>query len=1405
MDANIELESRIENLKLRLQESNTKIADPASATQSDMEENRELKSSLAKLQSQATSENVSLKPKSYTDLMSSITEPSSASASNAPVPTTPRLPAPSAAALLTQGEDLLDIENMSEEQKLPQSQLDVLQAPDVGAKVLPSQRPGVDYAAQQMINALQKQLAPPSILARLEETGKPVNVAKQKPRQRITIRFPVQRQIDPSLGEGSDEPSYQPPPVTVIDKRSDNLVDRKSILENLRGALPIIIAKPGEISKEKQPTKSVKLQQPIKEVSFAEPSSTLRQIIIIKKMPKHIFLTEDTSLLLDTLSDKQADKQVEEVSAELTKSATEALQKTSRSRVTAKPEFGLMSHDITDMEILGSVVRERLPQKKHVGVMASGYYMNNRQKFINFINQLFMPYYDELSGKQDQISCDPAVNSEFSLLTHQKIVTDYLNIHTPYRGLLLYHGLGSGKTCSSIAIAEGLKTHKNIIVLTPASLRRNYIEELKKCGDEIYKKNQFWEFVSITSPLDPMINTLSAILSLPKDFIKSAKGAWLVNVKKPSNYTSLNRDQLSSLEAQLNKMIETKYTFYNYNGMRMSTLKAMPVDSNNNPFSDHVVIIDEAHNFISRIVNKLKRPSSLSMQMYDLLMNAQNVKIILLSGTPIINYPNEVAVIFNILRGYIKTWKFPLQVSTKAGSKIDKKSLSKLFETVNSLDYMDYDDSSHILTVTRNPFGFVNMNERGEYNGVIRIESESESSHISDTDFERLIISTLRGKDITIQPASITVQTYKALPDSLDEFRSYFIDSSTGNLKNVNMFIRRILGLASYFRSAQEQLMPRYDKSVNFRVITIPMSDHQFAEYETARKAERKLEKKSKSKKRSVAPKPGTGGGDDIYEDAVSSYRIFSRLFCNFVFPTEIQRPRPKDSDDVEGAIRDGVTEEDIDALTVSERVQNLNGEHTGDDTEELQKDISAKVDGSYEKRIAIAIQKIEQNKMRYLRRPADGGELQIYSPKFLAMLENIQDPHHTGLHLVYSQFRSLEGIRLFSLVLDANGYARFRIMKNDAGNWVWDLKDEDKGKRMYALYTGTETDEEREIIRNIFNSTWDYIPVTIKQQLVPKSSNNFMGEIIKVLMITASGAEGINLRNVRWVHITEPYWQPVRIEQVIGRARRICSHNDLPEENRTVNVMIYVMGFTPDQLAQDASLELKLNDVSKKNSDLAITTDQALFEISTIKEEINQQLLMAIKQASIDCSIHRDIASKEKLQCFSFGNVTSNNFSYNPSISAEESDTAVARNTEVKQLKLTSITMTVEGEKKKFAFDKESGIVYDWNSYELAREMGGDPLVVGKLIQGADGKQKFVKGSSSLLRETGGVAMAAPKSVPTAAASAAASAAPLAPSLASSTKKSDKGAEKSKEASTAKTSSSSKTLSSAKGASGDS
>ena len=716
--------------------------------------------------------------------------------------------------------------------------LQVLQAPDVGPQILPSGKPGVDYAQQTMIHQLQTTLAPAFILERLEKKPTPTsqskpdeNVKPQKPKpqaeKKIKVTFTKHVEGETGVGVGVDVGEVIPGD-SVIDGRSKDLVSRSNIFERLRTDLQVYIPKASDYTKKQgergERSKLSPKHSFIPDSAAVEADTSLltRQIIIIRKLPSRIFLVEDVSLTMGAVA---APASASTDPSKLGVASSVGAVASSK-RLTEKPIWGLVSEEIEKMEIKGELVGNRLPRRPLPSVSASHYYMNNRQKFVNFINELFLTYHDEISSKKEQISCDPAANAEFSLLTHQKIVRDYLNIYTPYRGLLLYHGLGSGKTCSSIAIAEGLKTYKNVVVMTPASLRRNYIEEMKKCGDEIYKKNQFWEFVPILNKTDPMVQTLAAILQLKDTFIVKMRGAWLVNVKNPSNYVSLSSDEKESLDRQIEQMIDAKYTFINYNGMRMSNLKTLSTDFTQNPFSNHVVIIDEAHNFISRIVNKLKRPTSLSMRLYDMLMTADNVKIILLTGTPVINYPNEMAIIFNILRGYIKTWKFPLQIASQ--SKVDKKVLMKMFEGLNTLDYMDYNDTSHVLTVTRNPFGFFNVDDKGQYNGVLRLSPEGETPNLSDTEFEKLVLGTLKARNINVAPGSITVETFKALPDSLDAFRSYFINSETGQVKNINMFQRRILGLTSYFRSAQEQLMPKYDKDMDFRVIEVPMSDHQF-------------------------------------------------------------------------------------------------------------------------------------------------------------------------------------------------------------------------------------------------------------------------------------------------------------------------------------------------------------------------------------------------------------------------------------------------------------------------------------------------------------------------------------------------------------------------------------------------
>ena len=327
--------------------------------------------------------------------------------------------------------------------------------------------------------------------------------------------------------------------------------------------------------------------------------------------------------------------------------------------------------------------------------------------------------------------------------------------------------------------------------------------------------------------------------------------------------------------------------------------------------------------------------------------------------------------------------------------------------------------------------------------------------------------------------------------------------------------------------------------------------------------------------------------------------------------------------------------------------------------------------------------------------------ELATYSPKFLHLLHNILDKQHVGLHLVYSQFRTLEGIGIIKLILETNGFSQFKIIKSAGGDWTIDMTAEEQERPCFALYTGTESAEEKEIIRNIFNSKWKNVPKTITDQLNARTTNNMFGEVIKILMITASGAEGINLRNVRYVHITEPYWHPVRTEQIIGRARRICSHIDLPEELRTVDVFLYVMRFTRRQIAQDndESLNIRMFDKSKTDGVTPMSTDQSLYEISNIKERITRQILTAVKESSFDCMIHANAGAKERLQCYSFGiGADEEKLAYQPNIAGEVDDKTRKLNEGEK--KVTLRKLVVDG--KEYAEDADTHIIYDLELYRM-------------------------------------------------------------------------------------------------------
>jgi len=879
----------------------------------------------------------------------------------------------------------------------------------------------------------------------------------------------------------------------------------------------------------------------------------------------------------------------------------------------------------------------QLPQYTPDVIKSSHYYMNNRTEFIKKINELYKKYGSDSSNSS---------SNGFDLLTHQKVVRDYLDVVTPYRGLLVYHNLGSGKSCTSIAVTEGMKTTKRIVILVPASLKRNYEFELQKCGDLLYKINQYWEFVS-TEGKPNLIPVLAKALSMSTKEVKDKKGAWMVNVNKPSNFKTLSPKEQFTVREQVTHMINQKYSFLHYNANNLGVKIGQLKKSTRNPFDNTTIVIDEAHNLISRIIGNLKKKNndSVYLKLYDMLMDANNLKVVMLSGTPIINYPQELAVLFNILRGYIYTWTFTIQVNTS--ERVNTDYIRSILDKRNCVvyDYIEY--TRNTLVVTRNPYGFINVNtpprdanvsqrttkqadqrmktphnktfkQSGGY-GQYGVKLD-DRGNIDNDAFKKQIIHILKDNDLIVKGTPKVVKE-KCLPDDEKQFQEIFLKEKTdfsnkndtsADVQHVQTLRRRILGLTSYFRSAAEGLLPDFVMSSDgspFHEVRVPMSDYQFADYAKVRKVE--IEKEKKSKKMQGIQRGMNNG--ELFQMA-SSYRVFSRTFCNFAFPVPPGRPMPQ--------IKKGHDEIEEDA----------DGSQKSEDTPDVESAIEN--DKEYEEKIVSAMSFLRENRDTLLS--LNKNELRNFSPKMEQILKNIKNPQHKGLHLLYSNFVTMEGIGVFQEVLNANGFQEFKIRKEN-GNWVLDYEPDER--MCYAAYTGNEDPEVREIFRSVFNGEWENVPETISLELRKIAQNNMYGEIVKLFMITAAGAEGINLRNTRYVHIMEPYWHMVRLEQVIGRARRINSHIALPKELQTVQVFLYMSVMSDKHKTDEKFKEIQVNDLSKIKENTPVTTDEYLFEISQMKQKINNQFLRVIKETAMDCHLYiQNHKKNEPLVCYGRG-----------------------------------------------------------------------------------------------------------------------------------------------------------------------
>ena len=289
------------------------------------------------------------------------------------------------------------------------------------------------------------------------------------------------------------------------------------------------------------------------------------------------------------------------------------------------------------------MIREIIENKK---------YNKDELERIEENNKYYLSYPDindpnfeyKLSKKAEFFHCKSLLNridleqkcfsKDFELGNHQQFLRGFMNQTTPYRGLLIFHGVGVGKTCSAVTISNSFREmykndDKKIICLVSKNIQsnwRNTIYDPNK-GDNQCTGNSF----------ENLIGNVDGIVE------KGLKGRVKKTIKK--YYEFYGYQQFAN---KIKKMIKNRI------GNRTNvSLKEVEKSVIRKYFSDRLLIIDEVHNLRDdNITNKKdgEGPSKDTIKYLDKIVKySENMRLVLMSATPMFNKPSEIIWLLNLL------------------------------------------------------------------------------------------------------------------------------------------------------------------------------------------------------------------------------------------------------------------------------------------------------------------------------------------------------------------------------------------------------------------------------------------------------------------------------------------------------------------------------------------------------------------------------------------------------------------------------------------------------------------------------------------------------------------------------------------------------------------------------------
>lgn len=774
-------------------------------------------------------------------------------------------------------------------------------------------------------------------------------------------------------------------------------------------------------------------------------------------------------------------------------------------------------------------------------------YMSTKENFLNQIVKVLKKKPSDTNSESESGSGSGSGPSP--LFPYQRFVRDYLRIGTPYRSLLLEHGLGSGKTRSTIEVAKtfrkaGLKT----LILTPAFLRLNFMEELNRWEDPGVDIKSWYKFAHYNAT-----GYSPGTKASGRDI--GGKGGVF--------------DQLAALGIGFSKT-DPKYgkTFpYLYEKYK----------HNIKPPEHMLIIIEEAHNLNRSFIKA--RTSRVKSLLYPLLMQAKDCKFILLSGTPIVSSPFELTPMYNLLRGPLKDGHtaFPSDENVFNSHFVDyvtrtfrnKDIMMSRMVGLNSYFIGITDDEEraifparkdHIFNLTAMPYQTwkhdLDLDEElgskkgGKKENLMALPGSSGSgvsvSSAQQTlepkgsyhtrsraacnfvfpqyvlrprkgkkDFEFLHNYVFQFKRPDGKPAN-TVEDYEMVFEQLldvidlEEHEEEYMEKWVNATESDD--IQSIRTLLSELFMWHEDILRENDG--------LPVSNQFYkcltqTDIETIDRTVGKYADRIKIALRDLAaPPPGKPSAfmlKALKHYSIKMYAIYKTLTGNK------EAGAPHVIDDPDTSIENHLFDDQHDPD--SEIENSLFGEDI-EEMEESTEDLAQTM----------------ETEVKHIVDPDDPLRRKEFADVYRSdeWLRKMGKKVSGGPALVYSYFSSAEGAAIFSMVLQSHGFENFNSS-------ITGPKELSRAKRFAFFRGGMDQAMKRNILR-VFNS-----------------KENVNGQLIRVIFVTQAAAEGISLFNIRQIHIMEPHWDNVMIEQVIGRGFRLMAHRNIenPDE-REINVYRY-------------------------------------------------------------------------------------------------------------------------------------------------------------------------------------------------------------------------------------------------------